>query len=313
MSERRFSKVSAKAAIAVALVVACCASTGLQTPAFADAPAVGVGPQYDTSHVYVAPQDLARFTASFVATFGGKVTQPSVLKVTPTPSLTTLQAALTPVGLISAFGFKTPIPYPFGAERTGYLVADFDAAIEAAKANGASIVVAPFDDPIGRDAIVQWPGGVFMQFYRHTTESTAAPLATVPDNRVYLSPDRAEAFVHAFVSFSQGKVTSDDPTAPGIEIGRSGDTYRRIRIESAFGKTTVLVTDGQLPYPYGRETTGYEVSNLSETLAKAEAAGASVLVTPFESDGRDSAIVEFPGGYIAEIHAFATNVPHASR
>ena len=57
---------------------------------------------------------------------------------------------------------------------------------------------------------------------------------------------------------------------PAVEIGRSKDTYRRIRIESVFGKMTVFVTDGHLPYPYGRELTGYEVRDLQETLDKGE-------------------------------------------
>jgi hypothetical protein len=78
-----------------------------------------------------------------------------------------------------------------------------------------------------------------------------------------------------------------------------------VRIESGFGKMTVLVTDGHLPYPFGHETTGYEVANLDETLQKAQAAGVKVLVAPFSSDGRNAAIVQFPGGYIAEIHASA--------
>jgi predicted enzyme related to lactoylglutathione lyase len=42
-------------------------------------------------------------------------------------------------------------------ERTGYLVTDMDEAIRAAKATGADVLVAPFNDPIGRDAIIQWP------------------------------------------------------------------------------------------------------------------------------------------------------------
>jgi hypothetical protein len=33
---------------------------------------VAVGPQYDTAHVYVAPEDVDRLVASFLATFGGK-------------------------------------------------------------------------------------------------------------------------------------------------------------------------------------------------------------------------------------------------
>jgi hypothetical protein len=67
----------------------------------------------------------------------------------------------------------------------------------------------------------------------------------------------------------------------------------------------VFVTDGHLPYPYGREITGYEVSNLTDTIAKAKAAGAETLVGPFTADQRTSAIVQFPGGYIAEIHSTA--------
>ena len=46
--------------------------------------------------------------------------------------------------------------------------------------------------------------------------------------------------------------------------------------QSGFGKMTVLVTDGHLPYPYGYELTGYDVDNLSETLKKATAADANV-------------------------------------
>jgi hypothetical protein len=88
-----------------------------------------------------------------------------VINITPTPSETMWQAVFTPVGTFSVFGFKTPIPYPFGIERTGYLVSDFDAAIDSAKANHADIVVTPFPDPIGRDAIIAWPGGVYMQLY----------------------------------------------------------------------------------------------------------------------------------------------------
>jgi predicted enzyme related to lactoylglutathione lyase len=267
------------------------------------APLVGVGSQYDTTHVYVAPDDVDKFAASFTATFGGQSTKQVVATVTPTPSSTTSQLIQTPVGTVSLFGFKTPIPYPFGAERTGYLVADMDAAIKAARAAGADIIVAPFPDPIGRDAVIQWPGGVNMQLYWHTTKPNYAAFQTVPENRVYVSPDRADAFVRGFVRFSRGKIVSDNGRAPGVEIGRAGDSYRRIRIESVFGKMTVMVTDGHLPYPYGREMTGYEVANLADTLGKAKAAGVTVLVDGFNSDHRDIALVQFPGGYVAELHA----------
>ncbi|MEF9444197.1 glyoxalase [Burkholderia sp. MS389] len=266
-------------------------------------PTVAVGPQYDTTHVCVAPEDFDRFTDSFVATFGGKKSKQGVFQVTPTPSQTMSQLVLTPVGTISVFGFKTPIPYPFCEERTGYLVTDMDVAVKSAREHGADVIVDTFPDPIGRDAIVTWAGGVNMQLYWHTQAPNYDALQTVPENRVYVSPQSVRKFVHDFVKFSKGKVVSDNLKAPGIEIGRPDDTYRRIRIESGFGKMTVLVTDGHLPYPFGREMTGYEVADLAATLKQAEGAGVTVLVPPFKSDGRDAALVQFPGGYVAEIHA----------
>ena len=271
--------------------------------AAAEAPKVAVGPQYDTTHVYVTPQDFDGFVASLIATFGGTTTKQGVFTVTPTPSSTMSQLVLTPVGSISVFGFKTPVPYPFGVERTGYLVTDLDEAIKAARSAGADVTVTQFNDPIGRDAIIQWPGGVTMQLYWHTTPPSYKALETNPENRVYVSADRADDFTRRFLAFSRGKVVSDNPQAPGIEIGKPGETYRRIRIDSTFGKLVVFVTNGHLPYPYGRELTGYEVANLTNTLAKAKAAGVEILVAPFTADQRTSAIVRFPGGHVAEIHS----------
>jgi predicted enzyme related to lactoylglutathione lyase len=287
-----------------ALALAFVLQTFAAMPGVAAEPAnFAVGPQYDSTHVYVAPQDFDRFMSSFVATFGGTLSKEGVFTVTPTPSQTMSQIALTPVGIVSAFGFKTPVPYPFGSERTGYLVTDLDTAVKAARDAGADVVVAPFADPIGRDAIIQWPGGVSMQLYWHFTAPSYAPLAAVPENRVYVSPDSADVFIHDFLIFAHGTKTSDDAAAPGVEIGRPGETYRRVRLDSGFGKIAVFVSDGHLPYPFGRELTGYEVPDLPATLAKARAAGAQILVPAFASGGRQSAFVQFPGGYIAEIHA----------
>ena len=277
--------------------------TFAQSAPTAETVGVAVGPQYDTTHVYVAPEDFDRFVASLIATFGGTTTKQGAFTVTPTPSSTMSQLVLTPAGSVSVFGFKTPVPYPFGAERTGYLVTDLDAAVRAARATGADVIVAPFNDPIGKDAVIQWPGGVNTQLYWHTTPPSYAPLQTIPENRVYVSPDRADAFVRSFLAFSHGSIVSDEARAPGVEIGRPGETYRRVRIESKFGKLTAFVTDGHLPYPYGREMTGYEVTNLAETITKAKAAGANVLVPPYKTDERDAIVVKFPGGYIAEIHS----------
>ena len=293
------------ATIAIAVLLSANAASGI-SPAFgAETPNVAVGPQYDSTHVYVAPEDFDRLVASLVETFGGTMSKQGVFQVTPTPSRTMSQIVLTPVGSVSVFGFKTPIPYPFGVERTGYLVTDIDAAVRAARETGADVLVTTFPDPIGRDAIIQWPGGVTTQLYWHTTAPSYPALQTVPENRVYISEDREVQFVGSFLSFSHGKIVSDEFHAPGVEIGRPADTYRRIRIESLFGKLTVHVTDGHLPYPYGREMTGYEVTNLDETLAKAMAAGVVILVQPYNADRRSAAIVQFPGGYIAEIHASA--------
>jgi predicted enzyme related to lactoylglutathione lyase len=289
--------------LAIALLLSTVAASRIPTALSAETPNVAVGPQYDTTHVYVAPEDFDRFVTSLVATFGGTTSKQGVFQVTPTPSQTISQLVLTPVGNVSVFGFKTPIPYPFGVERTGYLVSDMDAAVRAARETGADVLVVPFADPIGRDAIIQWPGGVNTQLYWHTTAPSYPALQTVPENRVYVSADREAQFVRSFLDFSHGKIMSDDTHAPGVEIGRPGDTYRRIRIDSQFGKLTVHVTDGHLPYPYGREMTGYDVADLDETLAKAKTAGVIILVQPYIADRRRAAMVQFPGGYIAEIHA----------
>jgi hypothetical protein len=285
-----------KWAAAILAVAPCLTPVAMAEP-------IAVGSQYGTAHVYVAAEDMERFATSFLATFGGTSSQPSVVTVTPTPSSANWQALTTPVGLVSLFAFKTPIPYPFGQERTGYLVTDMDAAVRAAREHGAAIVVAPFPDAIGSDALVQWPGGVNMQLCWHKKPPSNPPLRTVPDNRVYVAPEAADNFIRSFVGFAEGKVVSDNAHAPGAEIGRPGDLYRRIRIETAFGNVTVLVTDGHLPYPFGLETMGYEVADVGETLIKAKTSGASVLVDSFWADGREAALVQFPGGYIAEIHA----------
>jgi predicted enzyme related to lactoylglutathione lyase len=265
-------------------------------------PVVAVGPQYDTTHVYVAPENIDDFVKAFLGTFGGTSTKQVVVTVTPTLSSTSSQLLQTPVGTVSLFGFKTPVPYPFGAERTGYLVTDLDSAIVSAESAGADVLVAPFPDPIGRDAVIQWPGGINMQLYWHTSKPSYAASQTIPENRVYVSTVRVNDFLRSFLAFSHGKIVSDDLHAAGVEIGRPNDIFRRVRVESLFGKLTVFVTDGHLPYPYGRELTGYESSSLTDTLARAVKLGVSILVQPYSSSGRTAAIVQFPGGYVAEIH-----------
>jgi predicted enzyme related to lactoylglutathione lyase len=306
MRDRKSSFPSAAARILTAVLFL----AGAVSPAMGQAAAgrdmgVAVGPQYDSTHVYVAPGDLDSFVNSFVATFGGQPSKRSVTNVLPVPSSTEFQYLWTSVGTLSVFAFETPIPFPFGQERTGYLVKDMDEAIKAARLAGAEVIVEPFKDPIGMDAVIQWPGGVKMQLYWHFTPPTYPPLDTVPDNRVYVSRDEADKFVTGFLRFAQGKVVADNRQADAGEIGRPGETYRRIRVTSQFGNMQVLVTDGHLPYPFGHEVMGYEVHDLRVTLEKVKAAGVKILSPPYSTDNRTAAIVEFPGGYVAEIHSVA--------
>ncbi|MEU3955590.1 glyoxalase [Streptomyces achromogenes] len=293
-------------ALPVLLVALSVVGAGAPSSARSERPAAvsttAVGPQYDTTHVYVTPGDVDRFVASWVATFGGTHTAKVVTTVTPTPSSTESELVLSPVGTLSVFDFKTPVPYPFGTERTGWLVRDLDLGVRQARRSGAHVVVAPFDDPIGRDAVVQFPGGVNAQLYWHTKAPSYAPLETVPDNRLYLTPDSVDGFLGSYLRFTGGRIVSDRRSADAGDIGLPGRTYRRIALRSPFGNTVVSVTDGHLPYPFGRETTGYAVHNLAATLRKAEAGGAKVLWGPYSAEDRSSAMVRFPGGYVAELH-----------
>src|ERR1700680_4449021 len=199
----RLKKILAATSVAIFLTIgfACESryfSTFAQSLQIAKRAGVAVGPQYDTTHVYVAPQDFDRFVASLIATFGGTTAKQGVFTVTPTPTTTMSQLVMTPVGTVSVFGFKTPVPYPFGLERTGYLVTDMDGAVRAAKTTGADVLVAAFNDPIGQDAIIQWPGGVNTQLYWHTTAPSYAHLQIIPENRVYVSAYAVQAFITRF-------------------------------------------------------------------------------------------------------------------
>jgi hypothetical protein len=169
MRSRRASLIS------VVLLVLMFGSTGVvcqsaaQKNPIAGSPDVAVGAQYDSTHVYVGPEDFDHFVSSVVATFGGSTSKQVVTTVTPTASSTLAQFVLTAVGTFSVFAYKTPVPYPFGTERTGYLVTDMDEAVRAARLAGANVIVTAFDDLIGRDTIIQFPGGVNTQLYVHTT------------------------------------------------------------------------------------------------------------------------------------------------
>src|SRR5271155_3811532 len=156
---------------------------------------VAVGAQYDSTHVYVAPSDMDAFVTSFAATFAGTPSKRLVTNVLPVPSSTEFQYLWTPVGTLSIFAFQTPVPFPFGEERTGYLVTDMDQALKSARAAGAEVIVEPFKDPIGIDTVTQWPVGLKIQLYWLFTPPKYAPFAMIPDNRVYVFGEQADNFV----------------------------------------------------------------------------------------------------------------------
>lgn len=283
------------------MALATAITLSFSTAALADDNGVAVGAQYDTTHVYVEPGKMDDFVNSLLKTFGGKTSKRVTANVTPTPSETLSQLVLTPVGSFSVFDFSTPVPYPFGHERNGFLVSDMDKAIARAKSAGADVLVEPFPDPIGRDAVIQWPGGINMQLYWHTSVPHYDALETVPENRFYLSAYRVDEFIREYLTFSQGKVISDKEVSAAA-VGKSSGTIREVQISSTFGKLRIFVTDGHLPYPFGHEMTGYAVQNLADTLKRATSSGAQVLWRSTGAEIQNAAIVKFPGGYIAEIH-----------
>lgn len=112
---------------------------------------------------------------------------------------------------------------------------------------------------------MSFPGGVNTQVYWQTTAPSYAALQTIPENRVYVSAGTVAAFMRTFLAFSGGKVVSDNPDPPGLRSGRRRDSYRRICIQSEW-QANNSVTDGRLPYPYGREVTGYEARIFKATI-----------------------------------------------
>jgi hypothetical protein len=215
------------------------------------------------------------------------------------------RAVFTPAGTFSVFGFTTPIPHPFGLERAGYLVTDMDTAIRSAKANDADLVVAPFKIPLdampscsGRAAFIAAVLALDCAELRETRHGPRKQGVRVTGSRRCVRP-RFRGILARQDRFRR-------PERTGHRGGPAKGYLPPRADRSTFGKIAVLVTDGQLSYPYGREMIGYEVTNIADTVSKAKAAGATILVDPYTADRRQAAIVSFPGGYIAEIHSAAS-------
>ena len=85
------------AAVSLVLIFISASPAGCQRVAFenplASTPDVAVGAQYDSTHVYVTPEDFDRFVGSGVATFGGTASKQVVTTVTPTSGEDDIHAA----------------------------------------------------------------------------------------------------------------------------------------------------------------------------------------------------------------------------
>ena len=203
---------------------------------------------------------MDRFAAAFTATFGGAAGSPRSPAVTPTPSSTKMGGDPDAGGHVSVFGFTTPVPFPFGDERTGYLVTDMDRGHPGrTRGRRRRPRSRPSRTRSAQDAVVQWPGGVNMQLYWHTTPPNYAALQTIPENRSTSHRSRRR-LRSRFLAFSRGKVVSDDTAAPGVEIGRPGQTFARSASSRPSARSRCSSPTAIPPYPYGRETTGYEVT-----------------------------------------------------
>jgi len=306
----RFGKVAtlvAGVAVAGAALLALLTATGRSSSAGSAAPAVAApvrayGPQYVTAHVYVEHGKLADFVHSWEATFGGTNTPSSPVDITPTPSTMIGSIIKSPVGVISAYDYQTPVPFPFGLEQVGWAVHDVNAAVESGRRMGLTTPVAPWTGPSGREAVVRFPGEFTTQLWEQFDMSGYPQLASQPEGRIYVSDDTVAAFLTSYLEFTGGRVVSDVRDADGGEIGAPGSKYHRIRLTSPFGNVVVSAGDGHWNYPFGRDVAGYTVSDVDATVAKAEANGATLLSPPYAGRDRKSAQLKFPGGYIAEVH-----------
>ncbi|MDX3909623.1 MAG: hypothetical protein QHC67_07360 [Sphingobium sp.] len=152
----------------------------------------------------------------------------------------------------------------------------------------ALIAISPAAAPAQSSAPAQNSGNNFLVGPQYDT------------THVYVAPEDFDRFVTSFIA-TFGRTASKQGVFQVTPT--DSKSYRRLRMTSGYGKMNVMVSGGQLPWPYGRDMTGYEVGDLTATLAKAKAAGVETLVPPHAESNRTSAIVRFPGGYIAEVHA----------
>lgn len=257
------------------------------------------GTQNGSTHIYLQSGTLASFTNSIASTFGGSIQQGGTAQITPTPSTVKSAFVFTPVGNFTGFEYTTPVPKPFGNENYGFMVSDMEQALLAARQLGASVMIEPFPDALGRDAVLIWPNGVQMQLFQHFKPQNNQSLKNTPETRLYIPVDRADEFIHSYSQFSLSILVQDRVLVAGDQPISDG-ALREVHLtsETSFGNTHIFVTNGHLNVPFGYEVTGYAVDDFQQTYVKAVENQAKTLWSNYQN----SAIIEFPGGYKAEIH-----------
>ncbi|WXL25447.1 hypothetical protein WG219_19455 [Ectopseudomonas mendocina] len=269
--------------------------------------AVGNGPQYALPHVFMFPQQLPVFVEKFSSAFDGTSDPISDLNLAPVPAVMQFTDVYSRVGAISAQAYKDNAPpFPMGKESVGFAVIDMDKAIEAALRVGAKVLRRWLVGSNG-EAMLEWPGGVRIQFYSYAGEAPDMPIRdSVSNTRYYLSHDNAAQFITTFINATAGEIIRDG-YYPSEEIGIPGAMFRRVQIASTLGNINIIGVTAEirdkLVYPYTDIKTDFNVDDIDSVIEKAEQAGVDILLRPEYTDPDfRRAILRFPGEYVIEVH-----------
>jgi hypothetical protein len=115
---------------------------------------------------------------------------------------------------------------------------------------------------------------------------------------VYVASQHIDAFVDSFIATFGGQASQRAVFTVTPTPSKTASQY----VQTPVGMLSVFAFQSPIPYPFGREMTGYQVADLNETLAKAQGVGVKTLSPVNRTVEGRTAMVEFPGGYVAEIH-----------
>ncbi len=269
--------------------------------------AVGNGPQYALPHVFMFPDQLETFVETFTSVFEGTSDPISNLNLAPVPATMQFTDLYTRVGAISAQSYKDSAPpFPMGKESVGFAVVNMDKAVEAAQRVGAKVLRRWLVGTNG-EAMLEWPGGVRIQFYSYAGEAPDIPVRdSVSNTRYYLSLEDAERFVTTFLEATGGSLLKDG-YYPSEEIGVVGGMFRRVQISSTLGNVSVIGITPEirerLVYPYTDIKTDFDVDDIDAVIQRARQSEADILIRPEYTDPNfRRAVLRFPGEYVIEIH-----------